>query len=244
MAERVPWSLGPGGGEHCSPDQRLAALQRAPLFSGLDEAALAFVRSLARARGFVAGELIISAGSPADALLIVASGALKWSRSTAQGKDVVLDILGPGDVCGSLPLLGDSHHIDDVVGQTAGCVLVFDTTAFDAVLDRYPGVTRRTLETVAARLGEAHEAIQRLSVATVEDRVAAVLARLDLHLGRGEQAVRLPINQEELAGMVGSTHETVNRVLARLRRGGAIETGRGWIRVLQSENLTSEHDRS
>lgn len=242
MTERSPWVLGPAGGEHCNPEERFAALKRAPLFSNLDEAALADVHGLARAHGFVPGEPVISAGSPAEALLIVASGALKWSRTTAEGKDIVLDLLGPGDVCGSLPLLGDSHHFDDVVAQTAGCVLVFDALAFEAVLDRYPSVTRRALEMVASRLGEAHEAIQRLSVATVEDRVAAVLTRLDLNLGRGAPAVRLPITQEELAGMVGSTLETVNRVLARLRRRGAIETGRGWVRVLQSDDLASDHD--
>lgn len=242
MAERPPWALGPSGGEHCSPEERLAALRRAPFFADLHEDALAEVNGLARARGYVPGETVISAGSPADALLIVASGALRWSRPTAEGKDVVLDLLGPGDVCGSLPLLGDARHVDDVVGQTAGCVLVFDAAAFGAVLDRYPSVTRRALEAVASRLEEAHEAIRRLSVATVGDRVAAVLARLDLHLGRGARAVRLPVTQEELAGMVGSTLETVNRSLARLRRRGAIETGRGWVRVLERDALTSEDD--
>jgi len=242
VTEQAPWVLGPSGGERCSPDERLAALRRAPFFADLEGAALEEVHGLARARGFVPGEVVISVGSPADALLIVASGTLKWSRPAAEGKVVVLDLLGPGDVCGSLPLLGDTRHVDDVVGQTAGCVLVFDAAAFGAVLDRYPRVTRRALESVASRLAEAHEAIRRLSVATVEDRVAAVLARLDLHLARGGTAVRLPLTQEDLAGMAGSTLETVNRVLARMRRRGVIETGRGWVRVLREDALVAERE--
>lgn len=237
-----PWSLGPSGGEHCSPRERLAALRRVPFFTDLDEAALAAVHGLALAHGFLPGEVVASAGEPAEALLIVASGTLKWSRPTEEGKDVVLDLLRPGDACGSLPVLGDSRHADDVIGQTAGCVLVFDAAAFAEVLDRYPSVTRRALETVAARLEEAHEAIRRLSVASVEDRVAAMLVRLDARLAVGGDPVRLPLTQEDLAGMVGSTLETVNRVLARLRRRGAIDTGRGWIRVLEKEALTPESE--
>lgn len=81
MAERAPRALGPSGGEHCSPAVRLAALRRAPFVADLDEGELAGVHGLARARGYLPGETVISAGSRADALLIVVSGALRWRRT-------------------------------------------------------------------------------------------------------------------------------------------------------------------
>lgn len=235
-----PWDTGPAGHVHCGEEERLAALRRVPFLEDLDEADLREVHAWSRARGFGPGEVVVSAGSPADALLVVASGALKWSRPSAAGKEVVLDLLKPGDVCGSLPLLGDRVHRDDVEGQTGGCLLVFDAEAFSRILDRHPQVTRRVLEVVAGRLGQAHDAIRSLSVATVEERVAAVLLRLDAHLGEGRESVRLPLTQQDLAGMVGSTLETVNRVLARLRRRGVVESGRGWIRVLEPGALRGD----
>lgn len=103
------WTVGPGGHVHCGSEDRLAALRRVPFFAGLDEPSLAEVHALAGARGFEAGEPVVSAGSRTETLLVVASGTLKRSRPTPEGKDVALDLLGPGDVCGSLPVLVDTQ---------------------------------------------------------------------------------------------------------------------------------------
>ena len=235
-----PWHTGPVGHAQCSAAERLAALGRVPFLGGLDDVDLHEVHALARARGFAQGEVVVSAGAPADAFLVVASGTLKWSRPTPAGKEVVLDLLGPGDVCGGLPLLGDRVHADDIQGQTPGCLLVFGAASFAQVLDRYPAVTRCVLEVLAERLAKAHDVIRSLSVASVEDRLCSVLARLSVHLGDGRDAVRLPLTQQDLAGMVGSTVETVNRVLSRLRKRGIVDTGRGWVRVTNPGALVAD----
>lgn len=224
----------------CDARQRLEALARVPFFAGLDADRLREVHALASARELEGGQVAVAAGGRADELLVVASGALRWSRPTAEGKEVVLDVLGPGDPCGSLPLLGDTHHVDDVVALTPSCVLAFDAATFGVLLERYPGVTRRVLELVAERLRHAHETIRQLSVGSVEQRIAAVLTRLDLHLSGGAGGARLPLTQQDLADMVGSAPETVNRVLARLRRRRAVETGRGWIRVADPAGLVAD----
>lgn len=86
---------------------------------------------------------------------------------------------------------------------------------------------------MATRLSEAQDIIRLLSVDAVEERVAAVLKRLDLRFAAAGQGARLPITRQDLADMVGSTPESVNRALRGLRERGAVETGRGWVRVLR-----------
>ena len=217
----------------CSPSLRLEILGGVPFFRDLQPDDLAEVDAKFHERGYAAGEPVFAAGDPADELFVVARGELKWVRHTAEGRDVLLDMLVPGEFFGSLPLLGDDVHPDTVRAQTACCVLAVAAADFQAVLRRYPPVALRVLEHVAQRLREAQDHIRHLSASTADRRIAAILLRLADKLG--EQApgggVVIPLSQQDLAEMAGTTLETVNRTLKDFREAGAVATGRGRIVV-------------
>lgn len=216
----------------CSIDLRLKLLGRVPFFAPLAPAELAEVNELFREDGYRAEEYIYFTGDPATRLYVVAAGKIKLLRHSLEGKDVVLEVLGPGDLLGSLAALGDAEYADTAQAQTGVCVLGIAAEDFQRVLQRYPAVALKVLELTAARLQGAHDAIRQLSAEPVERRIAAALLKLAAKLGEQKPEgllIQMPLSRQDIAAMTGATTETASRILSQFRKAGLIESGRQWI---------------
>lgn len=230
---------------HCSPSLRLAILRRVPLFAALDDRALALVDRHFHERGYSAGETVYYTGDPATTIYVVAVGKVKLLRQGPR-QDVVLDFLAPGELFGSLPVMGDRTYPDSAQAQTDCCLLEVLADDFLAILDAHPSVTRALLSVVSERLLAAQATIGQLSAYPVESRVAATLLALARRFGATEQGVeriQLPLTRQNLADMTGATVETVSRVMSQLRKQGLIRSGRGWVALLDRERLAALADQ-
>jgi CRP/FNR family transcriptional regulator, nitrogen oxide reductase regulator len=228
--------------DHCSLDVRLDRLGRAPLFADLSAADLAQVSTQFHEHSYAAGAPLYLTGDPAQALFVLAAGKVKLTRHTFSGQDVLLEILAPGDTCGSLALLGDPTYPDTAVAMTPVCALTIDVAAFAAVLRRYPAVTLAALAQTAGRLQTAQATIRELSAQPVEQRIAAILLRLADKLGRPAApglVIQVPLTRQELAEMAGATVETASRVVSRWERAGLVQTGRQWIALADRAGLSA-----
>jgi CRP-like cAMP-binding protein len=164
------------------------------------------------------------------------------ARPTADGQDVLLDFLGPGDHFGSLASLGDAEYREDITAQTSCCILYTTAETFDQLLGQYPVVALSALEIVAARLRQAQTAIEQLSAYPVEHRVAATLLLLAEKRGTPDEdgvLIEMPISRQDIADMTGAKVETVSRIMSDLRRSGVIESGRRWVAVRDMRALHS-----
>ncbi|ABG04762.1 transcriptional regulator, Crp/Fnr family [Rubrobacter xylanophilus DSM 9941] len=226
----------------CGPALRLSLLRRVPLFARLDDAQLADVDGVFRERGYAAGERIYSGGDPAGTFYVVAVGKVKLVRPSAQGRDVLLEILGPGDTLGTVPMFGDDVYPDSAEAQTDCCLLAITAADLRTVVERYPPVAHTLLEVLSGQLRSAREAIRQASAGSVESRVAASLLKLADRLGsdrRGETLIQVPLTRQDLADMTGAQVETVSRVMSRWRKEGLIRSGRGWVAVVDRERLAA-----
>ena len=111
------------------------------------------------------------------------------------------------------------------------------------MLTEHPTVALRVLDDVAARLALARSDLGRHSTDTVAQRVAATLLRLADKLGQeraddGGTLLQIPLSRADLAGMTGSTPESVSRVMSQLRKNQVIDSGRRWTAVLDRDRLT------
>jgi CRP-like cAMP-binding protein len=211
-----------------------------PFFSPLPVADVDQIAANFRQVDFRAGETIHRAGDPAARLAIVAAGMVKLSRPTADGQDVVVNILTSGDYFGSLADLGDAFYTEDATAQTDCCILVATAQEFHQLLERFPPVALATLQLVAERLRDAHQAIEQLSAYSVERRVASTLLKLADRVGRPEGTgtlIEMPLSRQDLADMTGAKVETVSRVMSEFRRAGLIDSGRRWIAVTDHDGL-------
>lgn len=237
---KVPLELEEVEPHACSVGMRLEILGRVPFFASLSPEELAQVNTLFREKGFEPGEVIYYAGDEAARLYVVASGKVKLVSHTLAGRDVLLDLLTPGEFFGSLSTLGEAVYADTAQAQTAVCVLGIGAEAFRSILDSSPAVALRVLDVMAGRLREAQERIRQLSAHSVERRLAYTLLKLAEKFGQLKEMgllIQVPLSRDDLAEMAGTTTETASRVMSQFQKGGLIHSGRGWVAVTDQEGL-------
>jgi CRP-like cAMP-binding protein len=207
----------------------------------LVESDRAALLELGHPRQWQRGEALFHAGDRADTAIVITAGLLKIHKTTAEGAEVVLGLLGPGDLLGEMSAVGEARRS---AGATAlepaqgSAVAVPDLRAF---LSARPNVTLGLLAMTLQRLYSADE--QRLEFATAESlaRVASRLVELADRFGEqlatGAVDVAVPINQEELASWSASSRESTARALRTLRELGLIQTRRLHMTVLDLESL-------
>ena len=218
----------------CTPAVRLSVLGQVPLFTGLSADELAQVDRRCRAHGFAAGEAIYHIGDAASRLYVVATGTVKATRFNVDGRETLLDVLGPGDFLGALPALGQVQYTDSAWTLTPACLLGLDAGEFTTIMEEFPAVAMATLKGVSRRLTESQEAVHLLSGAPLEQRLAATLLLLAAKVGEpwdGATLLQMPLSRDNLAAMTGAATESVSRLLSSWRRRGLVETGRRWVAI-------------
>lgn len=221
----------------------MRVLSRTALFAGLSREELLDIDNHMTSLSWAEGELLYSAGAPSQHLFVLAAGWAKASQPTPDGKDVVVDLLAPGDLFGGLQSLGQPTYPESVEAMSTTCALRIDGNTFRDVMKQHPDVALRVLDDTAALLTQARTGLTQQSTATVAERVATTLVRLADKFGHeragGDRLIQLPLSRADLAGMTGSTPESVSRVMSQLRKDGIIESGRRWTSVLDRDRLAA-----
>lgn len=226
----------------CPRPVRLEVLARAPYFAGLSAEEIESLDARMQVRGYEEGTPVYRVGQPATHLYVLAAGRIKLVRSSLDGSEVLVDILTPGDLFGSVATMGDATYPDTAQALTTSCALSISAAAFRAVLQERPQVALAVLDDLAGRLEQTRATVRRLAAGDVEQRVASTLLSLAEKVGerRGDAVVlQLPLTRTDLAAMTGTTTESVSRTLSRLRRAGAIETGRRWTVITDAAHLAT-----
>lgn len=219
---------------------RQQVLGLVPYFVDLTEEERAEVNNVFHARPLVSGETLLNAGDPAERFLVIVSGRVKLTAASASGGEHLLDVLGPGDSFGALPLLGADRNDASAVALTDGCLLEALPEEFASLVERFPKVALAVLEVVSGRLRNAQERLRFGAGAPVEARLASALLTVSRRLGEVTaegRSLGAPLSQEDLAALTGTTLETVNRLLSTWRKRGWVSTGRLRLTLLDEAAL-------
>jgi CRP/FNR family transcriptional regulator, nitrogen oxide reductase regulator len=219
----------------CSLDMRLQILGKVPFFAGLSQEDLEQINRMFHEHGFAPNEIIYFAGDPAKHLLVVADGRVKLMRYSLSGKEVLLDLLTPGEFFGSLSVQNDEIYPDTAEAQTQTCVLSIGVDDFRRILEKHPLVVMKVLDITTVRLQAANERFQQLSALPVEGRIANLLLVLSTKFGNPSEVgllIQAPLAREDVAAMTGTTSETASRVMSQFQKDGLIRTGRQWVALI------------
>ncbi len=193
-------------------------LGNAPLFAALDDGAAAALRnSMVEVRVPRGGTLFNEGDDPGDRLYVITEGKIKLGRTSADGRENLLAVLGPGEMFGELSLFDPGPRTTTATAVTRSVVLALGHGDLQPWLTGRPEVAAQLLAALARRLRRTNEARADLVFTDVPGRVAKAL--LDLASKFGVQAedglhVTHDLTQEELAQLVGASRETVNKALA------------------------------
>jgi CRP/FNR family transcriptional regulator, nitrogen oxide reductase regulator len=193
-------------------------LARTPVFAGLAVREVQALAAVAREERVRAREYVFMEGDPARWFCFVKSGHVKILRHARTGRDVVLELLGAGEMFGGVAVL-ERRPYPACAQATEPCVVVkIPQEAIVAVAERHPTIIREISLMLGRRLRHAHDAVESLAVDPVEARLAAALLRLAAREGipRADGvALPFPLTRQSLADLTGTTVETTIRVVSR-----------------------------
>ena len=206
-------------------------LQGLPIFAGLDEQKLAALATQLCMRSVTRNEIVLHERDQTDNVYFVISGGLKVLVTDAEGREVILSMLGAGDVFGEIGALDDHPRSASVVAVESGKLLVFAKQDFLRCLAENFAIARAVMRSMAARLRLADQRIESLALLDVYGRVARLLLEL-AETRDGLKVVTRRLTKQDIAKMVGASREMVSRVMKDLSSHGLIEETEGEIRLI------------
>ena len=219
-------------------------LAKVPIFSGLTEGELSFLAQRAVPRSYSAGQSVFGEGEPCSGLYVVESGHVRIFKSSANGREQVLSIDGPGSSIAELPVFDGGNYPASVTAIDDATLLFVSKQDFQALCLAHPQVALKVLRVVGARLRRLVGIIEELSFTTVRHRLASFLLRLAQKEGKRSAAgveITLPASNQELASHIGTVRELVSRNLSRLQAEGMLQDRRTDSDDLQSESVGSRN---
>ena len=198
--------------------ERAAALRSNPVFAGLPARELDALAGSCREDSYRAREFVFLEGDPARWLCVVRSGRVKIVRHSRTGKDVVLEVLGPGEVFGGVAVIEKRPYPAAAQAMEPTSVLKIPAETLIPATERHPAIIKEMALMMGRRLRAAHDSVKSLSVDPVEARLAAALLRLADRDGtrtKGGLALPFHLTRQSLADMTGTTVETAIRIMSR-----------------------------
>lgn len=181
-----------------------------------------------------AGDVVFRKDDPGDGLYGVLEGRVVVTVESAEGKELILNMFGPGEFFGEIALLDGKGRTATAVARDVSRLLFLSRAAFLPFLRQHHETAVRIIAFLCERLRRTTGLVEDSTFLSVATRLAKQLAAL-ADAGPGDATVRL--SQEELARTLGVTREIISRQLAIWREAGVVEIGRGWIKVRDGEVL-------
>ena len=201
-------------------------LEKVPLFKGLGDEALARLIQATTRKHYDKDTIVVEENEMGETLYMILSGKVKVTNIGPDGKEVILSMLGPGEFFGEMSLLDREPRSANVVSQEKTEMMLLRRKEFLALLESNKEILSKLLGTLSSRLRHANAQIRSLALLDVLGRIARLLLDCAHKDGRklrtGATVFRRPTHQE-IASMVGTSRETVSRMIGDLSREGYIK---------------------
>lgn len=222
-------------------------LKQVRLFSDPSDESIRMMEAVTRMESVKRRQVIFLPGDPAGVVYFLKTGRVKISRINEEGKEMTLAILEPGEVFGELELLEGIPRDTVAEALDDASICVMQRPDFEEMLKRDPNTSLRLTKLIGLRLKKIENRIENLVFRDVPSRLAGLLLQLARELGVEDGRgilLQVRLTHQELAGLIGSTRETVSATLGEFRRQGLVEIGQRKIVLRDTAGLTKTADRS
>ena len=201
----------------------LEALRAIPLFSAVADGDLEQIASHLIERRYPRNTTIVEEGLPGDYMYIIREGRVKVTKLSDDGREKILDFLDESAFVGDMALLDRAPRSASVKTLTPVRVMALSRTDFLGLLRKSPDLAIAVIQELSRRLRTVNDQASALSFQRVKDRTKGLLERLatEPH-GEGRQSTP-SLTHQQIADMIGTSRETVTRVVKELKTSGWLE---------------------
>lgn len=215
-------------------------LMYVPIFSDLEKETIDKILTIGTTKTYPKESYILMEEGTGTAMFVIISGKVKVSRTSSDGREVILSILGEYDFFGEMAILDGLSRSASVIAMQDSELFIIQREQFLELLKDHPEIAINLLQELTQRLRAADSKIKALSLKDAEGKVATVILQLAEDLGKIKQGVveieKLPL-QQDLANMAGTSRETISRTLHSFAKKGQVELDGSKLRILDFEKF-------
>ena len=217
---------------------KLLLLRQHPLFRELPPPVIEQLGAYMKTRKIPRGGSIFAKGDPGTSLLGVLAGSVRISVASADGRDIVLNIIHEGEIFGEIALLDGHPRTADAIAISDCELATIERREFLQFLRNQPDVILKFVEILCARLRRTSEQVQDVTFLNLPVRLAKALLRMIADDPSSAPGRKLAITQRELSQIIGRSRESANKQLRIWQKRGWIRLERGGVTVLAPDKLT------
>jgi CRP-like cAMP-binding protein len=211
------------------------------ILSGVPEDVRRHVLSAARLRRFARNEVVFHEGDPADTFHLIAKGRVAVKVSTALGETAMLAVLGRGDFFGELALLSAHTRTATVVALEPAETMAIHRDAFDELRAEQPSIQAFLVEVLGEQVRLLSLQVTEALYVPADRRVLRRLAGLvEVYESADGNGIEIPLTQDDIASLAGTSRATVNRVLGEAEKLGIVSVGRMRVTVVDPAALAAK----
>lgn len=221
---------------------RRAALVKSPLFQALQPTELDTVLAQLVVRRAERGDALLRRGDAGPGAIVLVSGRVRVGATSADGREVTLGILGPGDVLGEMSLLDGEEVSADATALEDCTLLIIERGRFMRLLRSSSDLCLRLMAVLCQRIRRSNAALEDMALLDLPARLARLLLRLAEECGvPGEDGTRIEVrlSQKDISTIVGGSREKVNRQLRQWEQDGVLRKDGGRMTILRPQSLAA-----
>jgi CRP-like cAMP-binding protein len=184
---------------------------------------------------------IFDQGEHAGRAHALLSGSVRITQSGSDGEEILIRLIGPGEIFGCVPVLTDGLYPADATTMTDSVEISWDPLALLALMEQHSGVAINMIAILGKRIGETQERLRELATQSADRRVARTLLRLLDQAGRptGDGIrIEFPLRRKDIADIAGTTLHTASRILANWERRGLLASRRQGLIIVSPETIS------
>ncbi len=193
----------------------LTQITSLPIFQGLDEDQFTELISTAERREYKKGEIIFSEGDEGSGLYVVETGKIKIFKLSFEGKEHIFHIYGPGKIFGEVAVFSGKKFPAFAQAISPSSLIFFPKKEISFLISENPSLAFNMMASLSMRLREFTVMVENLALKDVPARMASYLIVLSREQDN-ISTVTLPITKNQIAGLLGTTPETISRIFTRM----------------------------
>lgn len=212
----------------------IETLKKSEVFSCLKDDEMESISTYFNLLNFKNNETIFSEGDASDKFYILSEGNVKILKHTMMGKDIILEIMSPGDIFGGVAVLDNKPYPAAANAMKSSTAIKISRQNLLKIMEDYPILKLEIVKYFSDKLRDAHEMLKNIATERVERRIASLLLKLSEKAGiddSGFRRIEFSLTRQEISEMVGTTVETCIRTMSKFQKNNMIKSANGKISI-------------